>query len=222
MLIGLLDNAQWKNPAFDSLMRKLPRGRADLFNLALGHVSRSFLLWAYMRMTVKSNSTTSTIVSTSSSSTSSTTISKRQFVPTIIPQQQQPTFITEQLSDKLTTAKARLLAAEQEALKAKQQLEQLELEAIRQATTTQQSIEQQQEERPKTPTTKQQTKFNVPHQTAPPVRRHQSVTLLPDILSLSDDDNDENEDMNDIAKRLAHNHFFRHITTFSHTAPNNT
>jgi hypothetical protein len=61
MLIGLLDNAQWKNPKFDELMSKLPRGRADLFNLALGHVSRSFLLWAYMGMTVKSNSTTSVL-----------------------------------------------------------------------------------------------------------------------------------------------------------------
>jgi hypothetical protein len=44
MLIGLLDNAQWKNPRFDELVNKLPRGRADLFNLALGRVSRSFLI----------------------------------------------------------------------------------------------------------------------------------------------------------------------------------
>ena len=33
--------------------RELPRGRADLFNLVLGHISRSYLLWTYMGMLIK-------------------------------------------------------------------------------------------------------------------------------------------------------------------------
>ena len=58
ILIGLIDKAQWQNKRFDELTKKLPRGRADLFNLALGHISRSFLVWAYMGMTVKAAPTT--------------------------------------------------------------------------------------------------------------------------------------------------------------------
>jgi hypothetical protein len=45
MLVGLLDRAECESEALAPLMEKLPRGRADLFNLALGHVSRSFLIW---------------------------------------------------------------------------------------------------------------------------------------------------------------------------------
>ena len=204
-LIGLLDSAQWKNPKFDELMSKLPRGRADLFNLALGHVSRSFLLWTYMGMTVKSN-TTLTLSSSSSSSSSTSSTIRKQFIPTTISstnlQQQQPMYITEQLSDKLSTAKARLMAAEQEARKAKQQLEQLELEAIREASiiTLQSDTIEQKQQREKTPEKQQQSKLSVP-QTAP-VIRHQRA-MLPDILSLSDDDEEENKDLNDITKRLA-------------------
>jgi len=78
ILIGLVDKAQWQNTRFDELMKKLPRGRADLFNLALGHISRSFLLWAYMGMTVKAAPTTpTTTASTATPATIKLNLSNR-------------------------------------------------------------------------------------------------------------------------------------------------
>ena len=57
VLIGLLDYAL----SFDAdlsgqltpLLSSMERGRADLYNLGLGHVSRSYLVWPYMKMAVK-------------------------------------------------------------------------------------------------------------------------------------------------------------------------
>jgi len=53
ILCALMDRAEADGARLAPLMRELPRGRADLFNLALGHISRSYLLWTYMGMLIK-------------------------------------------------------------------------------------------------------------------------------------------------------------------------
>jgi hypothetical protein len=52
MLVGLIDRAA-DGDRLVTLMKRLARGRADLFNLVLGHVSRSYLLWTYMGLLIK-------------------------------------------------------------------------------------------------------------------------------------------------------------------------
>ena len=53
ILCALMDRAESDGARLAPLMRELPRGRADLFNLVLGHISRSYLLWTYMGMLIK-------------------------------------------------------------------------------------------------------------------------------------------------------------------------
>ena len=53
ILCGLMDRAESDSERLAPLMAHLPRGRADLFNLVLGHISRSYLLWTYMGMLIK-------------------------------------------------------------------------------------------------------------------------------------------------------------------------
>jgi hypothetical protein len=52
LLVGLIDRAA-DGDRLVPLMKRLARGRADLFNLVLGHVSRSYLLWTYMGLLIK-------------------------------------------------------------------------------------------------------------------------------------------------------------------------
>jgi hypothetical protein len=52
LLIALTDRAA-DGQRLAPLMAKLDRGRADLFNLVLGHMSRSYLLWTYMGLLIK-------------------------------------------------------------------------------------------------------------------------------------------------------------------------
>jgi hypothetical protein len=52
LLIALTDRAT-DGQRLAPLMAKLDRGRADLFNLVLGHMSRSYLLWTYMGLLIK-------------------------------------------------------------------------------------------------------------------------------------------------------------------------
>ena len=66
LLIGVLDDVERRESArLAALMREMPRGRADLFNLALGHVSKSYLIWTYMGLTIP---ITNTILSSTTSS----------------------------------------------------------------------------------------------------------------------------------------------------------
>ena len=54
LLCGLMDRAESSSEhRLAPLMAQLRRGRADLFNLVLGHISRSYLLWTYMGMLIK-------------------------------------------------------------------------------------------------------------------------------------------------------------------------
>ena len=53
ILCALMDRAESDGARLAPLMKRLARGRADLFNLVLGHISRSYLLWTYMGMTIK-------------------------------------------------------------------------------------------------------------------------------------------------------------------------
>ena len=53
MLVGLMDRAMSYNSKLKPLLARLPRGRLDLFNLVLGHVSKSFLVWTYMGMLIR-------------------------------------------------------------------------------------------------------------------------------------------------------------------------
>jgi hypothetical protein len=52
LLVALMDRAT-DGQRLAPLMAKLDRGRADLFNLVLGHMSRSYLLWTYMGLLIK-------------------------------------------------------------------------------------------------------------------------------------------------------------------------
>jgi hypothetical protein len=52
LLVALTDRAA-DGQRLAPLMAKLDRGRADLFNLVLGHMSRSYLLWTYMGLLIK-------------------------------------------------------------------------------------------------------------------------------------------------------------------------
>jgi hypothetical protein len=49
----LLERIEWHTTLLAPLMRHLPRGRMDLFNLALGHMSRSYTTWTYMACLIK-------------------------------------------------------------------------------------------------------------------------------------------------------------------------
>lgn len=53
LLVALMDRAETDTQRLAPLMARLKRGRADLFNLALGHISRSYLAWTYMGMLVR-------------------------------------------------------------------------------------------------------------------------------------------------------------------------
>jgi hypothetical protein len=53
ILIGLLERIEWHTTLLAPLMRHLPRGRMDLFSLALGHISRSYTTWPYMACLIK-------------------------------------------------------------------------------------------------------------------------------------------------------------------------
>lgn len=54
LLVGLLDHVVATQPQrYAPLMREMRRGHLDLFNLALGHVSRSYLVWTYACLLVK-------------------------------------------------------------------------------------------------------------------------------------------------------------------------
>jgi hypothetical protein len=53
LLVALMDRAETDTQRLAPLMAKLKRGRADLFNLVLGHISRSYLAWTYMGMLVR-------------------------------------------------------------------------------------------------------------------------------------------------------------------------
>jgi hypothetical protein len=76
LLIGILDYVEsHQSTRFAALLRELPRGRADFFNLALGHVSKSYLLWTYMGMTITNDASTaapSTIAAAAAAATSTT------------------------------------------------------------------------------------------------------------------------------------------------------
>lgn len=158
MLVGLLDSAQWQNATFDALMSKLPRGRADLFNLALGHVSRSFLIWAYMGMTVGSSVASIRASEPEYVQYATTTATNEQL------------YIKRDTSLQLEAARAEMLAAEQRLRDARNALDQLNQQALQEAL--QSSIRQ------KTPTPPQSV----------------ACSALPDVLSLSDgEDGDENE-----------------------------
>jgi hypothetical protein len=52
LLIALVDRAA-DGQRLLPLMARLDRGRADLFNMVLGHMSRSYLLWTYMGLLIK-------------------------------------------------------------------------------------------------------------------------------------------------------------------------
>jgi hypothetical protein len=77
LLIGILDYVEsHQSTRFAALLRELPRGRADFFNLALGHVSKSYLLWTYMGMTITNDASTaapSTMAAAAAAATTSTT-----------------------------------------------------------------------------------------------------------------------------------------------------
>jgi len=78
LLIAILDYAEsHQSTRFAALMRELPRGRADFFNLALGHVSKSYLLWTYMGMTITNDASTAA-PSTAAPSTSTTSTTSSQ------------------------------------------------------------------------------------------------------------------------------------------------
>jgi hypothetical protein len=53
LLVALMDRAETDTQRLAPLMAKLKRGRADLFNFVLGHISRSYLAWTYMGMLVR-------------------------------------------------------------------------------------------------------------------------------------------------------------------------
>ena len=53
LLVALMDRAESDTQKLAPLMARLKRGRVDLFNLALGHISRSYLVWTYMGMLVR-------------------------------------------------------------------------------------------------------------------------------------------------------------------------
>jgi hypothetical protein len=53
LLVALMDRAETDTERLAPLMARLKRGRADLFNLVLGHISRSYLAWTYMGMLVR-------------------------------------------------------------------------------------------------------------------------------------------------------------------------
>jgi hypothetical protein len=53
LLVALMDRAETDTQRLAPLMARLKRGRADLFNLVLGHISRSYLAWTYMGMLVR-------------------------------------------------------------------------------------------------------------------------------------------------------------------------
>jgi hypothetical protein len=53
LLVALMDRAETDTERLAPLMAKLKRGRADLFNLVLGHISRSYLAWTYMGMLIR-------------------------------------------------------------------------------------------------------------------------------------------------------------------------
>jgi hypothetical protein len=59
LLVALTDRAA-DGQRLAPLMAKLDRGRADLFNLVLGHMSRSYLLWTYMGLLIKDRDQTAT------------------------------------------------------------------------------------------------------------------------------------------------------------------
>lgn len=52
LAVAVLDFAIVNTKKLDKLMKEMRRGRADLFNLALGHKSHSFTVWTYMGMAI--------------------------------------------------------------------------------------------------------------------------------------------------------------------------
>lgn len=158
MLIGLLDVVQWRNSAFDALMSKLPQGRADLFNLALGHVSRSYLLWPYMGMTVRAGA---------APTLQSQLVDSRQVVPYRAPTtssssvSSEPLFIPRQLAVELDEATAQLLELERRTVELRERVAKLHETATVQALRC------------------------VPS----PAQQSTSCGALPDVLTLSDDEN---------------------------------